>query len=141
MCEGYNKILKEGKHYLTAVFTYAYKGWESDGDGVILMLDGDIYYCYENPDDGYRSYSVIEKAKSLDEIKCDHQLATFPPQEVYVKFTDKKDELGDPSWECLITNEYNELILKVGTDNYDDYYPMAIFEYHPENLLINKNKR
>lgn len=138
MCEGYNKVLKEGKHYLTAVFTYSYEGWESNGDGVILILDGDIYYCYENPDDGYRSYSVIEKAKSLDEIKCDHQLPTFPPQEVYVKFTYKKDELGDPSWECLITNEYNELILKVGTDNYEDYYPMAIFEYHPENLPINK---
>ena len=140
MCEGYNKILKEGVHQLTSVFTYAYGGWESDGNGVILILDGDIYYCYENPDDGYRSYSVIEKAKSLDEIKCNYRLPSFPPQDVYVKFKDKKDNLGDPSWECLITNKNGELILKLGTDNYEDYYPMAIFEYHPENLPINKDR-
>lgn len=141
MCEGYNKVLKEGKHYLTAVYTYAYEGWNDYGDGVILMLDGDIYYCYEDPEDGYRSYSVINKAKSLDEIKCDHQLPTFPPQEVYVKFTDKKDITGIRCWECLITNQNGELILRLGTDNYEDYYPMAIFEYHPENLPINKNRQ
>ena len=27
---------------------------------------------------------------------------------------------------------------EVCTDNYEDYYSLAIFEYHPENLPINK---
>ena len=140
MCEVYSKILKEGKYLLTSINKHNYSGWVDDGDGVILILNNDIYYCYENPDDGYRSYSIIEKVNSLDEINYKQKLIIFPPQEVYIKFIDKKDKFGDPSWECLITNKNGELILKLGTENYEDYYPMAIFEYHPENLEINKER-
>ncbi len=34
----------------------------------------------------------------------------------------------------------NKLVLEIGTDNADDYYPYCVMDWHPENLAININK-
>ena len=62
-------------------------------------------------------------------------------------------EVYDTGW--VGANEYNEsnrdgmkitnpddgsLILEIATQWYDDYYPMACFSYHPENMPGNKKK-
>ena len=125
-----------GVHKLTGISDFIYSGWGGYGNGVIIILDDKIYSCYENPDDGYRSYSVITEGIP-DGIKEECKV-TFPPQLVNVIF---EENGGDyPSWRCRITNNEGELILCVGTDDYDDYYPIGIFEYYPENLPINKDK-
>ena len=122
MCEGYNKILKEGKHYLTAVFTYAYKGWESDGDGVILMLDGDIYYCYENPDDGYRSYVKTIELAGLGQPL----LKQFEYDVDISRYVSGQNEIN---YDILIQYE-GKNIFECYTDNSDNYYPVGNIEYH-----------
>ena len=31
-----------------------------------------------------------------------------------------------------------EEILRIGTNDYDDYYPVCILEFHPQNLDVNQ---
>lgn len=129
-----SELFSNGHHMLSGVSNFTYKGWDDDGDGVIIVLDDKIYSCYEDPDDGYRSYSVIRAGVPYNvEKKCTN---IFPPQPVNVKFEEYTGNYN--SWDCKITNKDGDLILRVGTDEYDDYYPKAIFEYYPENLPINK---
>lgn len=128
-----SELFSNGHHMLSGVSNFIHKGCDDGmGDGVIIVLDDKIYSCYEDPDDGYRSYSIIRAGVPNNiEKKCTN---IFPPQPVNVQFEEHYN-----IWDCKITNKDGDLILRVGTDELDDYYPTAIFEYHPENLPINKS--
>lgn len=124
-------IIKEGWHYLEGFCDHEEEGGYETYSGVIVRIDGKNYFAYENPDDGYRSYSEFEET----DAPCTN---IFPPQRVMIKtYDDENDYTRDKG--IIIANPDFELILKIGTDNYDDYYPMAVYEWHPENLPINKN--
>jgi len=137
------KFLEEGLHYFSGIDEIFIPGdeWTDDTDGVVLIIDGQQYIAYKDPDDGYRSYGMFSPLYKECEV-----LTTFPPQLVLIEYHDW-DYIDD---ECYIhfsgsvltirNSENNEEILRVGTDTSDGYYPMAIFDYHPENLSINKNR-
>lgn len=116
----------------------AYCLWE-DANGFVIELDNKTYVVFEDPEDGYRSCGKICEAK--DGEVCTN---TFPEQKVLVKYFEGVHSNGWYSphvWYYEFLNpETNELILKIGTEDYDDYYPRSILEYYPENLPINKNK-
>lgn len=95
-------------------------------NALVVCIDGKNYLCYEDPDDGYRSHSELRQT----DRECGNM---FPPQRVMVKHYTHRDDKG-----IEIYNPDFELILKIGTDNWDDYYPQAVWEWHPENLPINK---
>ena len=131
--------IPDGKVLLSGIDTVAVKvGFygEDSTNGIVIQLNGKNYLCYEDPEDGYRSCSIFQEVSS----KCKY---TFPPQPVFVEhYNVVINEYGyeDSNHGIKIYNDNKELILQVGTDHYDDYYPMAVFEWHPENLPINKNR-
>jgi len=133
--------ITSGKHILTGVNYYHFRFdwmWENEcANGVCFILDDKHYYALEDPDDGYRSYMYIKEA---DKKICKR---TFPPQEVYVKnFEYRDNEWHDGPTDALyiMNADDNSIILKLEETHWDSYYPSANWEYHPENLSINKNQ-
>ena len=125
-------LIPDGWHELSGfcdcVIDDEYSG--EDINALIVQVDGKNYLCYEDPDDGYRSHSEFQETDK----PCTN---TFPPQRVMVKTYDQGSH-GYKDHGVKFFNPDFELILHIGTENYDDYYPMAVWEWHPENLPINK---
>lgn len=137
MKQEFNELgIKAGRGELSGVCDFTKKArndWEYDADGYIFRLNDKNYAIWANPDDGYRSYCEIEET----DLPCKN---TFPPQEVFVMLYDEDEGFNTNQGIKIYNIDDASLILKIGTDNYDDYYPCAVMEYHPENLPINKLK-
>lgn len=121
-------IISDGWHELSGFCDCTIRDEYSSEDinALIVRIDNKNYLCYEDPHDGYRSHSELQETDK----ECTN---TFPPQRVMVKHYDKHYDKG-----IQFYSPDFELILLIGTDNYDDYYPGAVWEWHPENLPINK---
>lgn len=96
-----------------------------DECGVVrFVLDGITYKAVEDPSDGYRSYCN-------ELIVCNESITNnFHPQEVIGKMKDN-DVIQ------FIDVVTGKIVLEVGTDNLDGYYPYCIMNWNPENLAIN----
>jgi hypothetical protein len=132
--EFFNLDIKQGRGFLEGICDYVRKGhydYDEDCNGYIFRLNGQNYAIWENPSDGYRSYCEIEPT----DLPCKN---TFPPQEVFVRLYDEQDGCTKDNGILIYNMDDASLILKLGTDNYDDYYPTARMEFHPENLPINR---
>ena len=98
-----------------------------------FTLDGVNYLAMEDPADGYRSYmSGLE----ISDTPCKIRL---PNIEVVCRMR------SDGRWERNDVLEFidilnGEIILAVGTANYDDYYPYCVLEYAPENMSCNEGR-
>lgn len=66
-----------------------------------------------------------------------HLAIRSPPQEMrcYMKAENEYGENAD----VLVMQDTttDEIVLEVGTENYDDWYPCCHFEYHPEGMACN----
>lgn len=134
----------EGKHIFTGVelgTTKIINFWnkEQEVNYVKFELDGITYMAIEDPDDGYRSYMsdlqteevapLIHKMQPIA-VLCKHKT------EGYNAFGWKeKDNLLE-----FIDIENGNVFLTIGTADIDDYYPLCVFDYVPENLSINKQQ-
>lgn len=116
-------MIQAGKHLLSGIDTSICNGETS----YLFCLDGITYEAAEDPCDGYRSWATINETDK----KCRFK---FPPQEVIAI------EIGVENSLILYDAINGKLVLKIETDYFDSYYPCAVFEYHPENLNINKDK-
>lgn len=130
-----------GSHRLSGVDeinrVYERYGEFRDCQCINFVLDGVTYTAIENPDDGYRS--------SLDKIIIseDGVINTFEPIDVLVSY----NESGRASYSSQsniiefrdIVN--GKIVMSIGTDNTDDYYPVFIAEWMPENLSVNGDKQ
>lgn len=96
-------------------------------DALSFCLDGVTYTATEDYNDGYRS--------SMREIKVsDRQLSNmFAPQRVVGMY----DDNGYNDILKLIDVVTGKVVLEVGTDNSDDYYPCWVASWQPENLATN----
>lgn len=125
-----------GEHVLDAVDTFMekvkrYDEYFEDANGIRFRLDGVIYTAMEDPSDGYRS--------SMDHlfVSTDAKLVNvFPPIRVLAR---KKE---NDQWQVHDTLEVIDLVtgkvvMEVGTDNTDDYYPSFVSAFHPENMATN----
>lgn len=124
-----------GVHHLTGVEMLVVTekngwGYAEDVNAVRFVLDGVVYQATEDPDDGYRSMlgtiGVIEGAT----VKY-----MFPPVKVRCAMSDEVNE------EILHFTDMDngEIILKIGTDCSDDWYPWCVMEWTPENMACNQN--
>lgn len=123
-----------GEHLLSGLDTYKEPPadeWSDEGDAIRFVLDGVTYKAVENPDDGYRSY-LRELQTTPEAVQYN-----FPPQKVFAKM-ENDDEWGKNDVLQFFDIVSSKLVLAIGTRNYDDYYPCAILEWHPENLSINQ---
>lgn len=111
-----------GVHTLTGVDTDPRESPLRHADAISFMLDGQTYLAVEDPQDDYRS--SMESISRVDEPTKNQ----FPVVQVLGRMRD-----NDPVLE-LLNVETGKVILSVGTDNADDYYPCWVAAYHPENL-------
>lgn len=125
-----------GEHELSGLDTFIKKATETyydDANGYRFVLDGVTYCAIEDPEDGYRS-----SLGSL-EISTEAVDYNFPAQKVVGKMR-SDDEYARNDVIEFYDAITNKLVLAVGTDNWDDYYPCCVMEWHPENLAINQTK-
>lgn len=132
--------LKEliGEHSLSAVdmATEERTDYWGDKEQINIMrfvLDDVTYKAYEGPSDGWRS--TLRELVVTDEKITNN----FEPQIVCGKM-----RADDGEWHTknnvldLYDSITNEVVLSVGTANTDDWYPMCIMSWHPQNLASNK---
>lgn len=121
--------LKElaGKHVLTGIEFGCVRDIQ-DCNYLKVTLDGRTYQARENWDDEYRS---LCKELVVSDGPCKIQI---PDTEV-VGFMD--EDIGNDLL-ILIATANGKRILRVGTEDYDDYYPICIMEWTPENLPCNE---
>ena len=96
-----------------------------------FRLDGITYAVIEDPDDGYRS--------SMKEIAISTNTLTniFPSIRVLGRHR-IAGAYGDPADVLeLIDMKTGKVVLEVGTDKTDDYYPSFVSAFHPEAMATN----
>lgn len=133
-------LLGDGTHLFSGVAEVNVQvGWPEDeeyADGIVMTIDGHDWLVYADPDDGYRSYGCL--------MMCDgkYKVPQFPAQLVHIKNYHEEGE-DDGGWpidydKMVMTGRNGRLILEIGTDHSDQWYPHAIFYYNPANLPINE---
>ena len=124
-----------GKFMLDAVDFTTEKGkdkYHDDAQVCRFRLNGVIYMAREDPNDGYRSM--------LDELTVDpvrkHMDNSFPAIEVIGSYREKSG-YGACEIIDLIDAVTGKVVLEIGTDNSDDYYPSFVANFQPENMVTN----
>jgi hypothetical protein len=110
--------------------------WEGSDDTedcnvLWFRLDGKVYGCVEDPNDGYRS-------SMRDLVTWDRQMTNaFPACRVLVRHRTKGHyhETDILEFVDVVTGK---TVLEVGTDNSDDYYPSYVASFTPENMAANR---
>lgn len=116
------------KHLSGVDITTAEIGSQMDPcEAIRFCLDGVNYLAVCDPDDGYRSFLTELQISDTACINC------FPPQRVVVLHDD--DSHNDII--KMVSQTTGKLILRIGTEDYLDYYPICVMEYHPEDMDIN----
>ena len=101
-----------------------------DSTSISFNLDGVVYTGIENPDDGYRSSLdklIVSKDKIKNKFKSVSVMALARTSCRY----GKADVLE------LVDVKTGKVVLEVGTNNTDDYYPSFVGNFYPENMCIN----
>lgn len=125
-----------GKHLFSGVDYAETSEKEGIGLNVLFCIDGVTYLAEEDEDDGYRSYM---KELVVSEVPPKN---TFSPEEVVCEHSEKHESHNGECDILFINNaKTGELILKIGTEDTDDYYPYCVMEYYPENMQCNKGGR
>jgi len=108
-----------------SVKSYMGEGYD-DCNVLNFIIDGRTYSAVEDPDDGYRSELGYL-------IRTDFALTNnFPGVAVRGRMRDGKTEVLE-----FYDVETKKLVLAVGTNMDDDYYPEFVGEFYPENMIIN----
>jgi len=133
--EGIELASLVGEHQLDAVdmSTTQVKKWSDtleDANVIRFRLDGKVYTAVEDPSDGYRS--SMEKIFVSDDAMNN----VFSPVKVVGRINDKGEYHSNDTLE-LIDVANGKTILRVGTDNSDDYYPWFVAEWTPGNMAVN----
>jgi len=97
-----------------------------------FRLDGQVYTAVQDPSDGYRS-SMRELVLSPGQ-KMKNKFKAVPV------FCIHRTTSGYDSADILDVYDMvtAKLILSVGTDRSDDYYPTFVSSYTPENMSVNQ---
>jgi len=129
-----------GEHVLTGI-DFDTKQIERLGDRsaishvINFTLDGVTYSGVEDPSDGYRS--MLEGLFKSDAPTKN----TFPPLRVLARLRETTEYNGRASVLQLIDCVTGKLVMEVGTDDDDDYYPSFVAAYWPENMAFNQEKK
>lgn len=120
-----------GEHILDAVDFCEEQVKNYYGDGfdncsvIRFRLDGNVYIASEDPDDGYRS-SMRDLVVGYFEMKN-----IFPPIKVVGVHRKKGDRREVDDILELIVLETGKVVIEVGTENLDDYYPSFVANFDP----------
>lgn len=128
-------LLPEGKHKFSGIEPYSRSSDYGDGyEGYYIIIDNTIYAFEIDPDDGWRSYGnlYIPENVLVNDIKN-----RFPAQEVVITQHHREHTDGNKQFYTITDVKTGKVILEIGNDYTDSYYPTAICHYYPENMAIN----
>lgn len=137
-----NDLLGDGTHFFSGVVMVNVPvGYHEDNDyaeGIVMTIDGNDWLAYTDPDDGYRSYGCLRMCNG------EFNVPQFPAQVVHIK-NYSEDGMDDSGWprkydKMVMTGPNGRLIMEIGTDHSDSWYPCSMFHYNPENLPINEGR-
>jgi len=96
-----------------------------------FRLDGMVYTAVEDPSDGYRS--------SMDRLYVadDEMRNVFAPVKVLVRQVDHGRYGSASDLLEMIDCANGKTILRVGTENCDDYYPSFVADWNPQDMAVN----
>lgn len=125
-----------GEHTLDAVdlSTKSVKQYGTrfeDCEVIRFRLNGVAYTAIENPEDGYRS--------SMDSlfVSDEPMQNVFPPIRVIArKKENERYSINDTLQ--LVDAVTGLVVVEVGTDNTDDYYPCFVSYFSPQNMVTNE---
>lgn len=128
-----------GLHELDAVDmdSAEVKKWSDEyqsAEVIRFRLDGTVYMAVEDPNDGYRS--SMEKLFVSDEPMKN----VFPACRVLARKKGRSDYHENDTLEFIDTVT-GKVVLEVGTDNHDDYYPNWVASFTPEHMASNQPDR
>ncbi len=141
VAKGYELKDLVGLHMLDAVdFEHITVKWGEDdeyGEDANVCrfrLDGTIWMAVEDPNDGYRSsMREITKLRANTKVKL---VNVFPPVQVLAVYHERRRYEACDILELRETAT-GKLVLTVGTENTDDYYPSFVASFEPENMPAN----
>ena len=123
-----------GIHVLTGVDFAVEKATEEyyeDANTMAFEMDDKVYLVREDPDDGYRS-----SMKDIEEVDI-KVVNQFPPCKVKGRRR-KNSEYGEKNDVIDFYDVVTGLVvLAIGTENIDDYYPSYVAYFDPRNMKIN----
>lgn len=128
-----------GEHVLDAVdlltenMQAKYGDYCEDCEVIRFRLDGTVYTAIEDPSDGYRSCMDRLFASPDDSVRN-----VFPPIRVLAKMKESGEYGGKNDTLQLLDLVTGKVVMEVGTDNLDDYYPSFVSHFSPENMAINQ---
>lgn len=125
-----------GNKTLVAVRTDVKHPFQSEANGVALDLGDMTVMVFEDPGDGYRSHAaapLIAKC-SLDEFGICPDYVRAP---VLIRRWTQSEYGSSADGVEFIDTRNGKTILKLGTDNSDDYYPSFVCDWQPKNLADN----
>lgn len=114
-----------GEHVLTGADTDSTN--HGDSNAIRFVLDGKTYIAIEDPEDGYRS-CMGELIESQDKIPN-----LFKEQKVIGTMREGSGCDILDFIDCVT----GKIVISIGTDNTEDYYPWFVGEFHPENMAVN----
>lgn len=127
-----------GEHKLSGIcLVNLIDKYSEDYQKIYFTLNNITYCVTEDPDDGFRSY-MDDIVMTTDNIS----MTTFPPINVVCTHLSeiKEDNTSRTTMTniLVISDKANGLpILRVGTENTNDYYPYTVCEYTPQNMVYN----
>lgn len=129
-----------GEHVLDACDLFADDIKDTWGDSfthcelIRFRLDGKVYTGIEDPDDGCRS-SLRGLYVSDDAVRN-----AFPPVRVLGRMKGGENSYVNDTLQ-LIDLVTGKIVLEVGTDNTDDYYPWFVGAFFPDCMATNQESR
>ena len=124
-----------GEHLLTGVSFGELVGDPYDNGDVCstvdFILDGKVYSTIENPSVGYRS----SMKEIVDGRICEIQ-NVFPPLAV-IGVEMPCNYKGQHEGLDFIDKVTGKIVLSIGTEDTDDYYPSFVSRFNPENMAHN----
>ena len=128
-----------GEHQFDAVdfSNEQVKTWGDEFEACQVMrfrLDGNVYVAVEDPSDGYRS-CMNELTVSEDATMKN----VFEPVKVIGRHREESTYSSSSTDDVLelIDADSGNVVLEVGTENTDDYYPCFVAAFHPEAMTHN----
>lgn len=109
-------------------------GTRGEAAVLIFTFNGVTYVAQEDPEDGYRS--------SMEEIKVSKR----PPKNVFegtmvmIEKQMEEDANADRPSDIMIFKSIStgKVILEIGTNYHDEWYPSFVACFTPENLDVNQ---
>jgi len=98
-----------------------------------FVLDGVAYDAMEDPQDGYRS-----ALEDIEVIDTKHVTNRFADVEVVCNWSEQSLHLGGDQvieFRDFITGQ---VVIEVGTERYNDYYPGFVGAFFPQNMCLNQ---